>query len=413
MNQIKPLKIALLSYRSKPTCGGQGIYISQLSEALTQKGHKVTVISGKPYPKLSKNVKLIKLPGLNLADTFNFFPKPWWKAFSTWPNFLEWCYARCGIFSEPIVFGKRLKQYFKHNSIPYDIVHDNQSLCYECLSLQETIPFVCTIHHPISQDFKIAKQHATTKLEYIGINQWYKFLKMQVYVAPRIRNILTVSKHSQTAIIKDFKVSKNNIKVLRLGIDCKQFHPKKQLQKSLNLLCISSSESPLKGLIILLKALKQLVRRLPSISLTLVGSVNPQGYCASYIKTHCLAKHIKQDQNISQEKLISYYQQAELVIIPSIYEGFGIPALEAMATGTPVVASNTGAIAEIIGPCGLLCQPGDDISLAKNIEMLLNDTKTRLKLGELARKRAVELFSWPKIVSELETYYDDVIKKGP
>ena len=166
-------------------------------------------------------------------------------------------------------------------------------------------------------------------------------------------------------------------------------------------------------MLILLNALKQLVKAFPTLSLTLIGSISPNSNCARFIKQHQLDPHIKQAQNISQAELIAHYQQAELVIIPSLYEGFGIPALEAMATGTPVVASDTGAIAEIIGPCGLVSPPGDADCLAKNINTLLTNTQTRLSLEKLARKRAVNLFSWPKIASELETYYDKIIKKGP
>ena len=139
------LKVCLLGYRSNPYSGGQGIYIKFLSKALVDAGHSVDVISGEPYPELDERVRLIKLPGLNLFEANNHVTALRPKHLLSYTDFFEWFSMLTGGFPEPYTFGRRLVRYFKRNRPGYDIVHDNQSLCYGTLKLQKMgVPVITT-----------------------------------------------------------------------------------------------------------------------------------------------------------------------------------------------------------------------------------------------------------------------------
>ena len=412
MQKIKgnKLRIALLSYRSKVTCGGQGIYIQGLTQALIDLGHEVDVISGPPYPNICSNAKLIKIPSLTIFENQSFFPKKWWRIFSSWANFNEWFLARLGIFSEPITFGKRVYQFFKHTSYKYDIVHDNQSLFYESLLIQKTHPFIATIHHPITKDYAIYKKHTHSLFASIGLRQWYRFLEMQKTVSKKLKYILTVSESSKEDISTDFLVNKQNISVLPLGINTDLFKPNENKVKRYHILSVCSSDTPLKGLIYLLKALNQLKKTFPQIRLTIVGKIKKNSLSYDYIQKNQLQHHLSIKYDLNEAELICAYQEAELVVIPSLYEGFGIPALEALSVGKPVVGTNTGAIAEIIGHTGILIDSANATQLYETISYLLEKPDEIKQRSTEARKRALHYFKWEIIAKKLELFYHKIIE---
>ena len=147
-----PLKICLLGYRSNPYSGGQGIYIRYLSKALVDAGHQVDVISGPPYPILDEGVQLIKLPSLDLFEAPNHVTAIRPRHLLSFTDFFEWFSMFTGGFPEPYTFGRRLVRYFQEQQPNYDVVHDNQSLCYGLLKLQnQGVPILATIHHPDHQ----------------------------------------------------------------------------------------------------------------------------------------------------------------------------------------------------------------------------------------------------------------------
>lgn len=409
----KPLKIALLSYRSHPNCGGQGIYIQQLSQELKKAGHEVTVISGKPYPNLTQDIHLIKLPGLNLLDAQKMFPKKWWHIFKSWANFYEWSYTQTGKFIEPAAFGLRLQKFFQKSRFKFDILHDNQSLSFASLELQNKYPFLTTIHHPITKDRYFALKESTGLINKFAIKRWYRFLRMQKEVAKNLKNILTVSEISKNDIVSDFEVNPTKIKVLPLGIDTDLFSPQENTNtQAMHILCISNAQSKTKGLIYLLQALKALVKIYPAMRLTIVGKIPAQSLCGIYIKKHNLLPHIRNLSGINQEQLIHLYRIHQIVVIPSVYEGFCIPALEALSMGKAIIGTYTGGIPNIVGNCGLLVSPGSANALVDKISFLLDNPKKIQELSKLARQRAITHFQWESIVNDLVHIYRKTIKNA-
>ena len=210
---MQKLRIAILSYRSAKYGGGQGVYVRDISFALSLLGHDVDVISGPPYPNLHDNVKLIKLPGLDLFESFVFkdrLRKFFKKKNKSKDDFYEFFIALIGGFPEPKTFGNRIDKYLRHN-VDYDVIIDNQSLSYGLLNIQKRFPLIEIIHHPITFDYKF-ELAASNKIRYkISRHLWYGFLKMQIKVAPKLETIITVSKSSKNGIIKEFKCNKNKI----------------------------------------------------------------------------------------------------------------------------------------------------------------------------------------------------------
>ena len=131
------MRIGILSYRSHPYSGGQGIYIKHLSKALSDRGHQVSVLSGPPYPELDESVELIKIPSLGLFETQNRVSSFGLNLLFRPLDLYEWLTVMTGGFPEPYTFGKRLKKIFKKRLNEFDVVHDNQSLCYELLDFQK------------------------------------------------------------------------------------------------------------------------------------------------------------------------------------------------------------------------------------------------------------------------------------
>ena len=155
------MKIGLLSYRSHPYSGGQGIYIKHLSKALNELGHDVSVLSGPPYPELHHSIKLIKIPSLGMFETEDRMKLFSLKLLFNPLDFYEWLTVMTGGFPEPYTYGKRAYKYLKNNKKDFDIILDNQSLSDSLLKIQNILPLAVTIHHPITKDHKLEMHNAS------------------------------------------------------------------------------------------------------------------------------------------------------------------------------------------------------------------------------------------------------------
>jgi glycosyltransferase involved in cell wall biosynthesis len=404
----KPLKICLLGYRSAPLSGGQGIYLKYLSRALVERGHQVDVISGEPYPELDPRVNCIKLPGLNL---FQYYPKQW-QAFRlrylrSFTDLSEYLSVATGGFPEPRTFGRRLAKYFRQHKPRYDVIHDNQSLCYGLLKVaKQGYPLVATFHHPITRDLKLALDAEDSWRMRLLIRRWHSFLGMQKQVVPKLKHVVAVSKVSKDHIVNDFKLSDDHLGLIYNGIDSRVFTPSGDTPRLANtLLCTASADAPLKGLKYLLEALAQVRQHNPAIRLILVGQPKPDGDNAKLITQLGLSDIIDIRSGISTEELVGLYQQASIVVCPSLYEGFGLPAGEAMACGTPVISARGGALPEVVGEAGVLVPVADADALAAAINALMADPIERERLGAAGRARIEQQFSWQVAASQFEQLY--------
>lgn len=408
-----PLRICLLGYRSHPYGGGQGIYIKYLSKALVNAGHHVDVISGEPYPHLDPRVNLIKMPGLNLFDYpghHAFALRP--KHLLSWTDFFEWWSMFTGGFSEPYCFGRRVVKYLKDKRGHYDIIHDNQSLCYGLLQLQQRgWPVVATFHHPITHDLRIAlKAEPDWRLRLLK-RRWHNFLGMQKKVVRQLRHVVTVSECSRQDIARDFKVPAEHIDLVYNGIDTHEFEPAAGVtRKPWRIMCTASADQPLKGLKYLIEALYKLKTEYPQLELLVVGKPQEDGYILKLIQRLHLQDQIQFVSGISTAELVRHYSEASLVVCPSLYEGFGLPAGEAMACEAPVISSNGGALPEVVGEAGVVVPKANADALATAIKDLLDHPEKRTQLGKAGRQRILQSFCWDRAAQQLTHYYRKMLQ---
>lgn len=410
---FKPLKICLLGYRSKPHCGGQGIYIKYLSSALAKLGHKVDVISGEPYPELDNSVNLIKMPGLNLFDKQNRFLALRFSDLRSYTNTFEWASVLTGGFPEPYTFGRRITEYFRKHRGDYDLIHDNQSLCYGLLNLQRMkLPVIATIHHPITKDREIALASANTLKLRLLIRRWHAFLYMQKKVVRKLDHILTVSACSRRDIAQAFGIDESGISLVHNGIDTEAFKPMPEVRRRpFRIMATASADQPLKGLDYLLESVAGLVGDYPELELVVLGSPRPGGHTEKKVKQLELRDHVRFVNNLKTEEITHLYAEAVMAVIPSLYEGFGLPAGEAMSCGIPVISSNGGALPEIVGDAGIIVPAADSDALKTAIRDLLENPEKREELGKAARQRILKEFSWDVAARQMTKYYMEVLEQ--
>lgn len=403
----RPLRIALLGYRSHPHVGGQGIYIKYLSQALAGLGHHVDVLSGPPYPALASSVNLIKVPSLDLFSTPNHIRALRWRHLRSFTDSFEWWTMATGGFAEPYTFGRRIERYFRQCGVHYDVIHDNQSLCYGLINLQKQgFPVVATVHHPITRDLQLALASASGWGHRVLIKRWHHFLKMQTKVVRQLNHVVTVSNCSREDIATEFGRPAQSIDVIHNGIDTTLFCPQPDIQRvPFRLITTASSDQPLKGFGVLLDALKLLQKSFSKVELLVIGKLKEGGSNQKRLEALGLQGCVKFKSGISDAELIQEYSQASVAVCPSLYEGFGLPAGEAMSCGTPLVSSDGGALPEVVGDSGLLVPAGDSLALAEAIGRIFSDIQLATHLSQRGRQHIVKRFCWNQVARTLTEYY--------
>jgi glycosyltransferase involved in cell wall biosynthesis len=405
-----PLRICLLTYRGNPSSGGQGVYIKYLSKALRDLGHEVDVLSGPPYPELPAGVGLHQMPGLDLYNPEHLFkPKKVRELNSLW-NIFELLSMSTGGFPEPLTFGVRAHRYISKTRDRYDIVHDNQGLFYGLLRIaKEGLPIVATVHHPITVDRRIEMKDADRLLKKIKVSRWYSFLGMQKRVIKKVPYIITVSEASQNDISREFNIARERFRVVPNGINTDNFHPVAGIKRSNNtIITTNSADTPLKGLKYLLSALSE-IRRTRDVRLIVIGKPQKNGAIEKLISDLLLGDAVQFTGRIPNEAFPHYYAQATLAVIPSLYEGFGMPAGEAMACGVPLISTTGGALPEVVGDAGVLVPPGDVAALVQAITTLLDHPQLRRQLGEAGLARVDHSLTWRHAAEKTVAVYREAI----
>jgi glycosyltransferase involved in cell wall biosynthesis len=406
-----PLRIAYLTYRGKPHVGGQGVYTRHLTKALFDLGHHVEVFGGQPYPILDPRVQLHQLPSLDIFNDAHpgRFPAYW--EINDWPNFVESAQFLKGTFGEPRSFSIRAHRALKTRVNDFDIVHDNQCLGYGILKIEKIIPTIVTLHHPITKDRKLEMEHTPTWWKRKAIGRWYSFVEMQGKVASKMPRVVVVSKNSIDDIHTDMKVSLDRMRLVPVGVDHELFSPKPSVQrKPGHMITTASADVALKGLSYLLEALAKL-RTEREVHLTIIGKPR-EGANADLIRSLGLEDCITHVSGVTDERIVELYAEAELAVVPSLYEGFSLPAIEAMATGTCLVATTGGALPEVTGVDNdtvLSCPAGDAEALAATIRRGLDSKELRDRIGAAGRARVVERWSWRHCAALTVDQYKEVL----
>ena len=391
------LRIAYLSYRGKPHVGGQGVYTRHLTKALVDLGHSVEVLGGPPYPQLDERVPLTKLPSL---ETFNdHFPMRRPRMFELndrW-DWIENASFNLGNFPEPMAFSWRAWDNLRTRAHEFDLVHDNQTLGWGLLGIQRLLPVLATIHHPITVDRRLEIEHARSRTEQIGKRRWYAFTRMQTQVAKRMARVMTVSENSKNDIHADHKVDEHKIHVVPVGVDPALFRPIPGVAKVPGrIITTASADVAMKGLVYLLEAAAK-VRAERHVEIVIIGKPKEGSKTEARLRDLGLADCVQFVSGVTDERIVELYSEAEIAVVPSLYEGFSLPAIEAMSCSTPLVATTGGALPEVCGTHNETClfvPPGDSEALAAMISTALGDSALRERIGAAGRERVVNHWSW-------------------
>ena len=406
-----PLRIAYLTYRGKPHVGGQGVYTRHLTKALADLGHHVEVFAGQPYPILDDRIELHNLPSLDIFNDHYPGRLPAYWELKTWPDVVETAQFLTGKFSEPLAFSMRVRRVLKERQLDFHLVHDNQCLGRDILKIESMIPTIVTLHHPITKDRELEMSHAPNWWKRRSVGRWYSFVNMQGKVASRMPRIVVVSENSITDINKDMGVSLDRMRLVPVGVDPDLFKPLPHVQrKPGQLITTASADVALKGLSYLLEALAKL-RSERNVRLTIIGKPK-SGKSADLIDSLGLRDCIDFVSGVSDERIVELYAESELAVVPSLYEGFSLPAIEAMCTGTTLVATDGGALPEVTGRDNdtvLSCPAGDANALAAAIRRGLDDAVLRERIGAAGRQRVVERWSWRHCAELTVAQYREVL----
>lgn len=406
----QPLRIALLAYRGKPHVGGQGVYVRHLAKALTDLGHHVEVLGGQPYPVLDERVPLVELPSLDIYNDYYPMRMPGVWELKHWTDAVEVGAFIAGQFPEPLAFSLRAWEHLKTRVRDFDIVHDNQSLGYGLLQIQRHFPLLGTIHHPITVDRRLEIEHASSAYRRLTLRRWYSFTKMQTRVAKRLKRIITVSENSFADIVADHGVDASRLHIVPVGVDIELFRPLPDVAPVPGrLVTTASADVTMKGLKYLLEALAKLRTEREDAHLVVIGKRKVGGASDHAIRELGLEDVVEFVTGVPEHRIIELYSEAQVAVVPSLYEGFSLPAIEAMSCGVPLVATTGGALPEVVGKDGdtaLLVPPGDSEALAARLREALEQPALRDTVGARGRQRIIDRWSWRHTAEKtVDEYY--------
>jgi glycosyltransferase involved in cell wall biosynthesis len=408
------LRIALLSYRSKPHSGGQGVYVRALSRELTALGHAVEVFSGQPYPELDDGVPLTRVPSLDLYREPDPFRTPRPSEFRDRIDVLEFAAMCTAGFPEPLTFSLRAARLLLPRASEFDLVHDNQSLGYGLLRLVRAgVPTVATVHHPVAIDRQLDLAAAPSLRRRLTLTRWYGFTAMQARVAPRLDAVTTVSESSRRDIETHLRVPAPGIEVVPVGIDPAAFTPPPadRPREADSIVVTTSADVPLKGLVHLLEAVAKLRTERP-VRLTVVGTARPGGPAEAALDRLGLREAVRFTGPLPEADLVRLLQTATVAAIPSLYEGFSLPAVEAMACGTPLVTTDAGALPEVVGSqAGLRVRAGDVDELTAALRLVLENPSLQEQLGRAGRRRVLASYTWRSTAERTADWYARVLEE--
>ncbi|MEX2157811.1 MAG: glycosyltransferase family 4 protein [Dehalococcoidia bacterium] len=414
------MRICFIQSQGHMYSGGQGIYLHYMTRELARMGHDIHVIAGLPYPEVADGVHLHKLKPFSFwsfLDGYNEY------VYRTHPllffhpiNLYEFVSTRFSLTSILLMFS--LRAYHELNELererPFDLIHDNQTLGYGIwLMKQRPRPVVANIHHPLTIDRENALRQAPGPGAKISTLLWYPWV-MQRWVAARLDRIITGSDASADSVTQAFGLPRERIRVIHDGVETEVFRQLPDVEREPNrLLFVGNSEDRNKGIVYLLNALRLLRGQVP-FHLRVIHHPGSKG-ALRLVEELGLQGSVTFLEDLSRSELVRQYNRAQILVSPSLYEGFGLPAAEAMACGTPVVATSAGALSEIVADgAGLRVPPGQVEPLAAAIRELLEDPARCRVMGEAGARRIRERFSWRRTAEETFALYEEVLSgSGP
>ena len=225
-------------------------------------------------------------------------------------------------------------------------------------------------------------------------------------MARRAGPLITVSESSRHDICRDFKVRPESVHIVPLGVDTRRFRPGSTPRVPGRIVAVTSADSPLKGLSVLLRALAKLATE-RDVHLWVVGT--PSEATRGLVAQLSLADRVTFAPGLPDDEYARQLASAEIAVVPSLYEGFSLPAVEHMASGTPLVATRAGALPEVTGDGATLVPPGDAEELAAALRRLHDSPSQRAELAQRALQRVSERFAWTAVAAATAQLYRQAI----
>ncbi len=225
--------------------------------------------------------------------------------------------------------------------------------------------------------------------------------------------LLAPSRDSARSLVANFAVSADDTRVVPHAVDLGHFPlQSRKAREDVKILYVGEHEKR-KGLDHLLKAMAILRHLGLDAKLITVGSGSHLARLKNSASKLGISNRVEFRGYIpdsDQEVLPKVYSEADIFVLPSLLEGFGIVLLEAMATGLPIVATDVSAIPEVVGEAGILVSPRDPEALARALRLLIDDKTRRSELGKKGRKRVESLYTWDRVIRRLVEVYEEAVE---
>ncbi|WP_421787431.1 glycosyltransferase family 4 protein [Hyphobacterium sp.] len=406
---LRRRRVLLTGYRSHPHVGGQGVYLRELAIGLRDLGHSVTIASGPPYPEVPEGVAFVGFPSLNLFEEANAFLALRWKHLASRADRSEWLAHNTGAFGELKAFALRLAAWLESRAGAFDVVHDNQTLASPFVSIRRRLPVVATIHHPVAIDREFAVAGARKRIDRWLTRRWYGFTDMQARTVRALPHLLAVSEAARDSHAEHYGMPPDKAEIAHNGLDHDVFHPDDTVRREPGLIAATASaDVPIKGLDVLMSAFIRLAHRNPAVRLELIGQLR-DGPAKQLLTDAGLLDRVKMRSGVSREAIADLYRRASVVACPARFEGFGFPAAEAMACGAPVVASDGGALPEVVGEAGRIVPAGNVDALTLALQAVLNDAALAADMSRAGADRARSAFCWRQHALAASALYEKAI----
>jgi glycosyltransferase involved in cell wall biosynthesis len=386
------------------------VYTRYLSRELVELGHDVTVFAGQPWPVLDEGVGYVPVPSLDLYRQPDPFRVPHPREFKSRYDVAEFALMCTAGFPEPRTFSWRVRRELAARQGQFDVVHDNQTFGSGLLGVMaDGWPLLGTCHHPITVDRGLDLAHAPNWRRKLTLRRWYGFLGMQMRVAKQVPRILTVSSSSKRDIVEQYGLSAEQLAVVPIGVDHTHFRPLANVARVPGrIMTTASADVPFKGLLPLVEAVAKLRTERPEAHLVVVGRLRKESPVAASIERLGLGDAVRFESGVSDDRMVELYAEANVAVVPSLYEGFSLPAVEAMACAVPLITTTGGALPEVVGQdgeTGLLVPPGDPGALAAAMERVISDDALAARLAEAGRKRILDRFTWRSCATATVEHY--------
>jgi len=408
------MRLLYTMYQGNPYSGGQGVYLYHVSREMVARGHEVHVIAGSPFPRMAPGVQLHRIESYSFWAHFDdraaFFGRSPVSFFHP-VNFWEFAATKQTLSQLLLMFSLRAYHLMKELG-PFDVIHDNQTLAYGQLLMQQHAPLVSTIHHPLSIDRDNTLFQAGGIVERLRRSLWFPWV-MQERVARRSDAVVTVSNTAARSIAAAFGVDGARMHVVPNGVEADIFRPLAGIQREPgHIVYMANTEDANKGVRFLLEACRRLKAEGETFRLSIVDKQEEDlSLAPPLVRSMGVEDRVTFTGRLAEDDLVELLNRASFAVCASVYEGFGLPACEAAACGTPLLSTTGGALAEVLDPgvSALMVPAGDATALALGMRRMLHDTVLREQLSATARQSITSRFSWQKAGAQFERVYEDVV----